>query len=79
MLKGVFEHEDFCGHRGKIGPGSLQWMTAVRFFVVVVFCCFPVLTPASALCHHKRCSGIVYVGVLHLVFLCDDDRFQGAD
>ncbi|CAN0241511.1 unnamed protein product [Ectocarpus sp. 12 AP-2014] len=29
MLKGIMEHEDFCGHRGKIGPGSLQWMTAV--------------------------------------------------
>jgi len=28
MLKGVFEHEDFVGHRGKIGPGDLQWMTA---------------------------------------------------
>eukprot|EP00904_Undaria_pinnatifida_P005072 jgi/Undpi1/1695/HiC_scaffold_11.g05085.m1 len=28
MLKGIMEHEDFCGHRGKIGPGSLQWMTA---------------------------------------------------
>jgi len=26
--KGWFEHEDFCGHRGKIGPGDLQWMTA---------------------------------------------------
>src|SRR5262245_29694050 len=21
-------HEDFCGHKGTIGPGDLQWMTA---------------------------------------------------
>ena len=28
--KGKFEHEDFCGHRGIIGPGDLQWMTAGR-------------------------------------------------
>lgn len=28
--KGSFEHEDFCGHRGTIGPGDLQWMTAGR-------------------------------------------------
>ncbi|CAM9790899.1 unnamed protein product, partial [Hapterophycus canaliculatus] len=33
MLKGVMEHEDFCGHRGKIGPGSLQWMTAGKGIV----------------------------------------------
>ncbi|KAI9135943.1 RmlC-like cupin domain-containing protein [Paraphysoderma sedebokerense] len=30
MLEGTFEHEDFAGHRGKIGPGDLQWMTAGR-------------------------------------------------
>ncbi|KAH8920981.1 RmlC-like cupin [Atractiella rhizophila] len=24
MLKGFVEHEDFAGHRGKIGPGDLQ-------------------------------------------------------
>jgi hypothetical protein len=28
MLKGKFEHEDIHGHRGIIGPGDLQWMTA---------------------------------------------------
>ena len=28
MLKGKFEHEDFTGRRGIIGPGDLQWMTA---------------------------------------------------
>ncbi|CAM9175324.1 unnamed protein product [Discosporangium mesarthrocarpum] len=33
MLKGYVEHEDFCGHRGKIGPGSLQWMTAGKGIV----------------------------------------------
>ncbi|CAM9375253.1 unnamed protein product, partial [Ascophyllum nodosum] len=33
ILKGTLEHEDFCGNRGKIGPGSLQWMTAGRGIV----------------------------------------------
>ncbi|KAG0237419.1 hypothetical protein BGW42_000995 [Actinomortierella wolfii] len=33
MLKGSFQHEDFAGHRGKIGPGDLQWMTAGRGIV----------------------------------------------
>ena len=33
MLEGAFEHEDFCGHRGRIGPGDLQWMTAGRGIV----------------------------------------------
>ena len=28
LLSGAIEHEDFCGHRGVIGPGDLQWMTA---------------------------------------------------
>jgi redox-sensitive bicupin YhaK (pirin superfamily) len=28
MLEGTFEHEDFKGHRGLIGPGDIQWMTA---------------------------------------------------
>lgn len=28
--KGSVEHEDFVGHKGKIGPGDLQWMTAGR-------------------------------------------------
>ena len=30
MLEGSFQHEDFCGHRGTIHPGDLQWMTAGR-------------------------------------------------
>jgi redox-sensitive bicupin YhaK (pirin superfamily) len=30
MLEGVFQHEDFAGHKGKIGPGDVQWMTAGR-------------------------------------------------
>ena len=33
MLKGKFQHEDFCGHRGEIGPSDLQWMTAGRGIV----------------------------------------------
>jgi quercetin 2,3-dioxygenase len=28
MQQGSFYHEDFKGHKGKIGPGDLQWMTA---------------------------------------------------
>jgi redox-sensitive bicupin YhaK (pirin superfamily) len=28
MLDGEFEHEDSAGHRGMIGPGDVQWMTA---------------------------------------------------
>ncbi|XP_021101037.1 pirin isoform X2 [Heterocephalus glaber] len=27
---GSMAHEDFCGHRGKMNPGDLQWMTAGR-------------------------------------------------
>ncbi|XP_055338992.1 uncharacterized protein LOC129588677 [Paramacrobiotus metropolitanus] len=30
MLKGSFNHEDFAGHKGSIGVGDLQWMTAGR-------------------------------------------------
>lgn len=25
MISGAFEHEDFKGHKGTIGPGDLQW------------------------------------------------------
>ena len=31
--KGSFAHEDFCGHKGIIGPGDLQWMTAGKGIV----------------------------------------------
>jgi redox-sensitive bicupin YhaK (pirin superfamily) len=27
-LEGEFEHEDSAGHRGQLGPGDVQWMTA---------------------------------------------------
>ncbi|XP_003391376.1 PREDICTED: pirin-like protein [Amphimedon queenslandica] len=33
MLQGSFMHEDFCGHKGTINPGDLQWMTAGRGIV----------------------------------------------
>lgn len=33
MLEGQFQHEDFAGHKGVIGPGDLQWMTAGRGIV----------------------------------------------
>lgn len=30
MLEGAFTHQDFSGHKGTIGAGDLQWMTAGR-------------------------------------------------
>ncbi|KAJ8297493.1 hypothetical protein KUTeg_024024 [Tegillarca granosa] len=33
LLNGQFRHEDFCGHKGILGPGDLQWMTAGRGIV----------------------------------------------
>ncbi|KAF9904413.1 hypothetical protein EC991_002687 [Linnemannia zychae] len=33
MLEGRFQHEDFAGHSGIIGPGDVQWMTAGRGIV----------------------------------------------
>jgi len=31
--EGSFQHEDFCGHKGTILPGGLQWMTAGKGIV----------------------------------------------
>src|SRR5678815_5534251 len=31
LLEGDWEHEDSAGHRGHIGPGDVQWMTAGAF------------------------------------------------
>jgi len=31
--EGSFQHEDFCGHKGTIEPGDLQWMTAGKGIV----------------------------------------------
>jgi hypothetical protein len=45
MLDGTFQHEDFCGHRGVIKSGDLQWMTAGRG---IVHCEMPV---GDAVCH----------------------------
>ncbi|KAF8946993.1 hypothetical protein BGZ47_010654 [Haplosporangium gracile] len=39
LLRGQMQHEDFAGHKGTIGPGDLQWMTAGRG---VVHCEMPV-------------------------------------
>lgn len=33
MLTGQTAHEDFAGHKGVIGPGDLQWMTAGKGIV----------------------------------------------
>ncbi len=33
ILEGEAEHADSAGHRGKIGPGDVQWMTAGRGIV----------------------------------------------
>ncbi|KAF9121547.1 hypothetical protein BG015_005792, partial [Linnemannia schmuckeri] len=39
LFRGQMQHEDFAGHKGTIGPGDLQWMTAGRG---VVHCEMPV-------------------------------------
>lgn len=33
MKSGSILHEDFKGHKGEIGPGGLQWMTAGKGIV----------------------------------------------
>lgn len=33
MLSGQTYHQDFKGHKGVIGPGDLQWMTAGKGIV----------------------------------------------
>jgi redox-sensitive bicupin YhaK (pirin superfamily) len=33
VLSGKILHEDFKGHRGEIGPGDVQWMTAGKGIV----------------------------------------------
>lgn len=33
MQEGVVHHEDFKGHKGTIGPGDIQWMTAGKGIV----------------------------------------------
>jgi len=33
MLDGEVAHEDFKGHKGIIGPGDIQWMTAGKGIV----------------------------------------------
>jgi quercetin 2,3-dioxygenase len=33
VLDGEIEHEDSAGHRGRLGPGDVQWMTAGRGIV----------------------------------------------
>lgn len=33
MLSGKIHHEDFKGHKGTIGPGDIQWMTAGKGIV----------------------------------------------
>lgn len=33
MISGKIHHEDFRGHKGTIGPGDVQWMTAGKGIV----------------------------------------------
>lgn len=33
VLKGTGQHEDFCGHKGALNSGDVQWMTAGRGIV----------------------------------------------
>ncbi|KAL3694899.1 hypothetical protein R1sor_008550 [Riccia sorocarpa] len=44
LLKGIGTHQDFAGHKGIMGPGDLQWMTAGRG---IVHCEMPGGTEAS--------------------------------
>ncbi|KAF9912211.1 hypothetical protein BX616_010390 [Lobosporangium transversale] len=44
MLRGQMQHEDFSGHKGTIGPGDLQWMTAGRG---IVHCEMPIKDQAK--------------------------------
>lgn len=37
MKEGSFYHEDFKGHKGKIEPGDLQWMTAGKGMLSIIF------------------------------------------
>lgn len=45
LFRGQMQHEDFAGHKGTIGPGDLQWMTAGRG---VVHCEMPTSAVAAA-------------------------------
>ncbi|OAQ34462.1 hypothetical protein K457DRAFT_105422 [Linnemannia elongata AG-77] len=45
LFRGQMQHEDFAGHKGTIGPGDLQWMTAGRG---VVHCEMPVSADPEA-------------------------------
>lgn len=33
MISGELVHEDFKGHKGRIGPGGIQWMTTGKGIV----------------------------------------------
>ena len=33
LISGEIWHEDFKGHKGKLGPGDIQWMTAGKGIV----------------------------------------------
>jgi len=46
MLHGSFSHEDFCGHKGIINAGDLQWMTAGK---AIVHCEIPMTENAHGL------------------------------
>lgn len=46
LFKGRMQHEDFSGHKGTIGPGDLQWMTAGRG---IVHCEMPLAPDLTAI------------------------------
>ena len=56
LLRGEMEHEDSAGHRGRLGPGDVQWMTAGRGVVhsempsraLQAFRCRHIFIPRSA-------------------------------
>lgn len=51
LFRGQMQHEDFAGHKGTIGPGDLQWMTAGRG---VVHCEMPVSAVTAAAAKEKN-------------------------
>ena len=44
MLEGSFQHEDFCGHKGTIGPGDLQVTCNINLIdsIPIVFVAVPI-------------------------------------
>ncbi|KAG0304226.1 hypothetical protein BGZ98_005767 [Dissophora globulifera] len=72
LLQGQLQHEDFAGHKGTIGPGDLQWMTAGRG---IVHCEMPVLEEdTSSKGGEKESGSIIAHGIQLWVNLSHKDK-----